>query len=206
MIMLKLNALAATGAAAALVAGGTAAGAAIAGSPIDSSGVIHGCYSVEAHHGSHRVTLQNVGTTCPKGSIAISWNQRGPAGATGPAGPQGPAGSGLVFTTASGTNGPAITQTGTYFFDLSVTPENNTSSTALACSVAGPGTVPGVPGTLFDETYELPVSSSGTITLSGMSAVTAGTPLSVSCFEESTGSSLPILAAQWWVAPVQTAS
>jgi hypothetical protein len=33
-----------TGAAAlALVAGGTAAGAAIAGSPIDSSGVIHGC-------------------------------------------------------------------------------------------------------------------------------------------------------------------
>jgi hypothetical protein len=94
-----------TGAAAlALVAGGTAAGAAIAGSPVSSSGMIDGCYTNAELNGSHVFVLQDQGTSCPKGTTAISWNQTGPAGATGatgatgaagpagPAGPQGPAG------------------------------------------------------------------------------------------------------------------
>ena len=62
------------GAAVALVAGGTAAGAAIAG-PVASSGVISGCYSNTAVNGSHALVLQDAGTACPKGWTAISWNQ-----------------------------------------------------------------------------------------------------------------------------------
>jgi len=74
----------------ALVAGSTAAYAAIA-TPIDSSGVIHACY-YPATAGSHKVVLQNVGTRCPRGTTAIKWNQKGPAGPVGAAGPQGPPG------------------------------------------------------------------------------------------------------------------
>jgi Divergent InlB B-repeat domain/Collagen triple helix repeat (20 copies) len=76
----------------ALVAGGTAAGATIAASPTDNSDVIHGCWTNAAVNGSHVFVLQDAGTTCPKGTTAISWNQHGPAGATGPAGPAGPTG------------------------------------------------------------------------------------------------------------------
>jgi hypothetical protein len=93
-----------TGAAAlALVAGGTAAGATIAASPIDSSGVIHGCYYSATKDGSHQVILQDAGTSCPKSTTAITWNQTGPPGATGPQGPagaQGPKGD-------TGPQGPA---------------------------------------------------------------------------------------------------
>jgi hypothetical protein len=108
-----------TGAAAlALVAGGTAAGAAIASGPVDSSGVIHGCYTNKADNGSHVFELQNAGTSCPKGTTAITWNQAGQRGATGsagqagPAGPTGPAGSqGAAGPTgdtgATGPQGPA---------------------------------------------------------------------------------------------------
>ena len=82
-----------TGAAAlALVAGGTTAGAAIAAGPIDGSGVIHGRYYPASKGGSSQVVLQNAGTTCPKNTTAITWNQTGPQGATGPQGPQGPQG------------------------------------------------------------------------------------------------------------------
>jgi hypothetical protein len=44
--------------------------------------------------------LQDAGTSCPKGTTAISWNQTGPAGPAGPAGTTGPAG-------AIGSAGPA---------------------------------------------------------------------------------------------------
>jgi Collagen triple helix repeat (20 copies) len=108
-----------TGAAAlALVAGGTAAIAAIASGPVDSSGVIHGCWTNAAVNGTHVFVLQDAGTTCPKGTTAISWNQAGPAGpagptgatgGTGPAGPAGPIGptgaAGAVG--APGPTGPA---------------------------------------------------------------------------------------------------
>ena len=80
------------GAGFALLAAGTTAGAAIAGGPIDSSGVIHGCWTNTAVNGTHVFVLQDAGTTCPKGTTAISWNQRGPAGPAGSQGPQGPKG------------------------------------------------------------------------------------------------------------------
>src|SRR6478672_7692072 len=88
-----------TGAALAVAAGGTAAYA-LANSPIDSSGVIHGCYTTAATNGSHKIVLQNAGTNCPTGTTAIKWNQKGPRG------PQGPAGPGLVawaYVNADGT-------------------------------------------------------------------------------------------------------
>jgi hypothetical protein len=90
-----------TGAASlALVAGGTAAGAAITGGPVDGSGVIHGCYTTQELNGSHVFVLQDAGTGCPKGTTAISWNQQGPAGPAGPAGAAGAPG-------ATGSQGPA---------------------------------------------------------------------------------------------------
>jgi Fibronectin type III domain/Collagen triple helix repeat (20 copies) len=110
----------ATGAALCLVAGGTAAGAAIASGPVDTTGVIHGCMSV-ASGGSHLLVLQDTGTACAKGWTAITWSQTGPAGAagpagppgvTGPAGPQGPPGNNGAqgppgATGAPGPTGPA---------------------------------------------------------------------------------------------------
>ncbi len=74
----------------ALLAGGTAAGAAIAG-PVGGDGTIHGCYDVGGN-----VKVIDASATCPKGYTALNWSQtgpKGPAGATGPAGPQGPAGA-----------------------------------------------------------------------------------------------------------------
>jgi hypothetical protein len=84
------------GAALALAAGSTAAYAAIA-TPIDSSGVIHGCY-YPATGGSHKVVLQDVGTRCPSGTTAIKWNQQGPPG------PQGPPGVVHGYATSFGSN------------------------------------------------------------------------------------------------------
>jgi hypothetical protein len=80
----------ATGATIALIGSGTAY-AAVAG-PIDSSGVIHGCYTTKTSGGSHPVVLQDVGTACPSGDTTIKWNQKGPTGPQGPQGPQGPTG------------------------------------------------------------------------------------------------------------------
>ena len=62
-------------------------------SPVDSSGVIHGCWTNRAINGTHVFVLQNVGTSCPRGTTAISWNERGPAGPTGPSGPAGRSGA-----------------------------------------------------------------------------------------------------------------
>jgi Collagen triple helix repeat (20 copies) len=84
-----------------LLAGGAAAGAAVAG-PIDSSAVIHGCYSPADKNGSHQVILQDTGTNCPRGTTAFSWNQTGPAGPAGPAGLKGDTGA----TGAAGLQGP----------------------------------------------------------------------------------------------------
>ncbi len=65
----------------ALAAGTGAATAAIMSSrtPVDSSGVIHGCYTNTAANGSHAFRLQDAGTSCRKGTTAIAWNQQGPA-------------------------------------------------------------------------------------------------------------------------------
>jgi len=106
-------------AALALVAGGTAAGAAIASGPVDSSGVVHGCYTTNAIKGSHSFVLQDAGTSCPRGTTAVMWNQQGPqgpkgspgpqgvAGPQGPAGTQGPPGPDTSYTVAQGTTSTA---------------------------------------------------------------------------------------------------
>lgn len=82
------------GVSAMVVAGGGTATAAtvLSRSPIDGSGVIHGCWSNKAINGSHVFALQDAGTRCPNGTTAISWNQAGPAGPAGPQGPAGPSG------------------------------------------------------------------------------------------------------------------
>ena len=95
---MNIRRIAITGATAlAVVAVGTAAGAAIAAGPIDSSGVIHACYFPAGMDGSSRIVLQDASTTCPKGTTSIQWNQTGPQGPTGPIGPTG----------ATGATGPA---------------------------------------------------------------------------------------------------
>jgi hypothetical protein len=86
-----------------LETGSTAAYAALAGGPVDGSGVIHGCWTNTAINGTHVFVLQDAGTTCPKGTTAISWNQQGP---TGPAGPAGPAGA-IGPAGPAGDTGPA---------------------------------------------------------------------------------------------------
>jgi Collagen triple helix repeat (20 copies) len=96
----------------ALAIGGNAAYGAVASSgPVSSAGVVTACYTNAEVNGSHVVVLQDAGTTCPKGTTAVSWNEQGPAGppgpqgiqgakgATGPAGPTGAAG-------ATGSPGP----------------------------------------------------------------------------------------------------
>jgi len=89
-----------------MLAGGTAAAAAavaesssVAHSPVDSAGVIHGCWTNADINGSHVFALQDAGTKCPQGTTAISWNQTGPSGPAGPSGPSGPPGP-------SGPSGP----------------------------------------------------------------------------------------------------
>jgi len=101
MYMISKRAGIISGLVALALTGAGVAGAAIASSgPVDSSGVVHGCYSNAEVNGSHAFVLQDAGTTCPKGTTAISFNQTGPAGSAGPSGPPGPTG-------AAGSPGPS---------------------------------------------------------------------------------------------------
>ncbi len=89
-----------------LTAGASAATAAVLSSgPVDSTGVIHGCWSNTALNGSHAFVLQDAGTSCPKGTTAISWNMQGPEGPEGPAGPSGPAGPAGAAGPSAGPSG-----------------------------------------------------------------------------------------------------
>ncbi len=86
--MSRRMALLTTGVAVVLAAGaGTALGA--TAGPVDSVGVVHGCFTNGEINGTHALVLQDAGSTCPKGTTAVTWNVQGPAGATGPAGPPG---------------------------------------------------------------------------------------------------------------------
>jgi hypothetical protein len=136
----------------ALVAGGTAAGAAIASGPVNGSGVIHGCYTTKAIKGSHSFVLQDIGTSCPTGTTAITWNQHGPAGPQGPAGAtgaQGPAGpstagpSGLDVEIIEGPLGESGTSTATCPADhpyvLGGGSTQGSGSIAASLPVGGPG-------------------------------------------------------------------
>lgn len=114
-MMRARTALLGIGGAIALTIGGSTAYAAIAGGPVDASGVVHGCYTNAEVNGSHALVLQDAGTTCPKGTTAVSWNEQGSAGATGPQGPAGPTGTqgpagpagAAGATGATGEQGPA---------------------------------------------------------------------------------------------------
>jgi Collagen triple helix repeat (20 copies)/Bacterial Ig-like domain (group 2) len=108
--MNKRIGLVAAGFAVAVFGGGAAAGAAIvASSPVSSGGEIYGCYSNAAVNGSHVFVLQDAGTSCPKGTTAISFNQTGQAGSPGPSGPPGPSGT-AGSAGPSGPPGPAGSQ------------------------------------------------------------------------------------------------
>lgn len=89
----------------ALTVGGSTAYAAVAGSPV-SSGVVNGCYANAEVNGSHVLVLQDTGTSCPKGTTAVKWNQTGPAGPIGPTGATGAAGA-IGATGATGAAGAA---------------------------------------------------------------------------------------------------
>jgi hypothetical protein len=86
--------------------GGTALAAAASSGPVDSSGVIYGCYTNGAVNGTHAIVLQDAGSNCPKGTTSVSWNEQGPAGDTGPMGATGPAGAAGPIGPA-GATGPA---------------------------------------------------------------------------------------------------
>ena len=100
-----------------LTAGASAATAAVMSSgPVDSAGVIHGCWTNAELNGSHAFVLQDAGSSCPKGTTAISWNEQGPEGPAGPTGaagspgPTGPAGpSGPAGSTTAGPGGLNVT-------------------------------------------------------------------------------------------------
>ena len=73
-----------------LLGAGTAVAAAAvmsSPSPVSSSGVIDACWTNAEVNGSHIIVLQDQGTSCPKGTTPISWNETGPIGPAGPAGP-----------------------------------------------------------------------------------------------------------------------
>jgi hypothetical protein len=98
--------LLAIGGAIALTVGGGTAYATIAASPV-SSGVITGCYTNAEVNGSHVFVLQDAGTSCPKGTLAVTWNQTGPAGQNGTNGTAGTAGTNGT-NGANGTNGSSL--------------------------------------------------------------------------------------------------
>jgi hypothetical protein len=93
---------------------GGAGGVFAAGLIPDANGVIHACYQRE----DGDIHLVANPSECKKNEIAISWNQRGPIGATGATGAAGPTGAAGVAgpagatgavgpTGATGTTGPS---------------------------------------------------------------------------------------------------
>lgn len=112
-----------------LTAGASVATAAvISGGPVDSSGVIHGCYTNRALKGSHVFVLQDAGTSCPRGTTAVSWNEQGPAGTSGIDG-------GVVTFTQSG-SGNTCTMTQSFGPDA-------VTVAATSLQFAGGGVYPG---------------------------------------------------------------
>lgn len=103
-----------------VAAGGGTALAADAG-PVDSAGVVHGCFTDGEFHGSHTLWMQDAGTGCPKDSTAVSWNEQGPAGpagTVGPAGTPGPAGSnGHGVLSGTGAPGSSVGSDGDFYID-----------------------------------------------------------------------------------------
>jgi hypothetical protein len=70
------------------------------------SGLINGCVSNQSVNNVHALVVVDSSTTCPSGTMALTWNQQGPIGPQGPVGPAGPQGS-TGATGATGPQGPA---------------------------------------------------------------------------------------------------
>jgi hypothetical protein len=109
-------AVAAAAAAAVAITGGAIAYASIP----DSSGVIHGCYTVKG--GALRVIDTAKGQTCTTGQHSLKWNQKGPQGPAGPPGPAGVSGYSVALCTVTTTDNNG---------DLTVS-----SSSGGTCSIA----------------------------------------------------------------------
>jgi hypothetical protein len=139
------------------------------------------------------------GATEPRGAV-------GPTGATGQAGTQGPAGPGFDFTTASGTTGPVIPATGTYFIKVEFDASNSTpNEVAEMCSIVLP---------IIDQQAPVGFTSAfvqlaGTFTVgesvSGMLSVTdqnlVGQAPSITCLDP-TAHPISISGVQWYVSSV----
>jgi hypothetical protein len=157
-IMRGRTALLGIGGAIVLAVGGGTAYAATAGGPVDSRGVVHGCYTTQALNGSHVFVLQDAGTNCPKGTTVVSWNETGPAGAagatgaTGPAGPTGPAGAtgATGLTGAIGPQGP-IGLTGPAGA-TGAPGTNGTNGTTILNGTGAPGSAVGNNGDFYIDT------------------------------------------------------
>ena len=166
----------------ALAVGGTVAYAAVIG----TDGTIHGCYSNGAQNGNHFLFVTD--TTCPSGSTALNWNQKGPQGpagpqgaqgaqgpagppgATGPAGPQGPPGQPGATGPAGplgppGPQGPAGPSTaGPGGLDILSTFVTGTGQFTFTCPSDHPFAIS---GTAFDQQTQLPVLNTPKFTGSG---------------------------------------
>ena len=161
MIRIRRRIVIAGAAALVLTAGASAATAAVVSSrPVDSSGVIHGCWTNAELNGSHAFVLQDAGASCPRGTTAISWNMQGPAGATGPSGPAGPSGS--AGPTTAGPGGLNVT--------VATNTQTNIGTEDDWADARCPASAPYV---LSGEA----VSTAGPLTASEPYDLTAGTPV-----------------------------
>lgn len=193
--------------AAAATVGGTAT-AALASIP-DSTGAIHGCYSANGAGGTNGTQLNIIDSalaSCSKGQTAITWNQVGQQGPAGPQGVPGPAGPGYVFTSTTGIDGPALTQDGAYYVDVTAG-LNNFSGTPLigSCAVIAKGFKPydlqSVQGA-----FVLPPGSGTSFSFSGIAIVTnasSSSPVTptIDCQDTSFNVVTPDTET-WYVSPV----
>jgi hypothetical protein len=74
---------------------------AVSSAVANSNAVIHGCLSKAARNGTRVLVIRQASHSCPKGTTALSWNQRGPAGPA-TAGPQGLDVTEVTVTTHTG--------------------------------------------------------------------------------------------------------
>jgi Collagen triple helix repeat (20 copies) len=96
--MFRTRVFAVTGLVAAMVMSAGVSLAATGGlHPASTSSTVNGCVNNKTH-----ALYKRVGTKCPRGYTALSWNVKGPTGARGPAGSRGPQGT----QGAQGAQGP----------------------------------------------------------------------------------------------------
>ena len=132
---------------------------------------------------------------------------RGPRGKTGPkgsAGPAGPPGPGFQFVTASGADGPNLSQSGTYFVVVETPLQAGGSTLSGECGVTAAN---GSNASLseFHAAFVVPPNAQQTFSFSGMLVVPSGSaPAStkLTC-ADSAGNAITPSAASWWASPVE---